>query len=385
MNCGCSAGSQRALRMSRMATFRTASTTNTPGQTASSSSSLLTSRPGRSARYCNSAKGFGKRGTRLSPCQRHPPSRSSRNGPNGIAGATGWILPHSYQALMTCSRKRLYNLRMHITNTNCGTSHAIVIGGSMAGLITARVLAEHFGTVTIVERDRLPVQPSPRPGVPQAAHQHVLLLRGLHLVERWFPGVRDELTALGAPCIDMAADMAWLTAAGWGVRFQSDLNMLTCSRDLLEWVLRRRLADFQRRSVHRRRGCLRAGAQARRGCRDPAESPQGAGRPPWKSTRQLVVDASGRHSRMPEWLSQIGFESPRDCVVDGHLGYASRVYRIADVPRFPLAWRVCATRAPDASTRGRHLSARGQQMARHAGWNGRRLSTHRRLRFPRVC
>src|SRR5262245_32919792 len=34
--------------------------------------------------------------------------------------------------------------------------HAVVIGGSMAGMLTARALAEHFDQVTIIERDELP-------------------------------------------------------------------------------------------------------------------------------------------------------------------------------------------------------------------------------------
>ena len=56
--------------------------------------------------------------------------------------------------------------------------HAIVIGGSITGLVTARVLADHFARVTIVERDRFPDQPEFRKGVPQSRHLHALLERG---------------------------------------------------------------------------------------------------------------------------------------------------------------------------------------------------------------
>jgi choline dehydrogenase-like flavoprotein len=55
---------------------------------------------------------------------------------------------------------------------------AIVVGASMAGLWTARVLADHFRQVTVLERDRLPDGAAPRPGVPQGRHVHVLLQRG---------------------------------------------------------------------------------------------------------------------------------------------------------------------------------------------------------------
>jgi 2-polyprenyl-6-methoxyphenol hydroxylase-like FAD-dependent oxidoreductase len=43
----------------------------------------------------------------------------------------------------------------------------------------------------------------------------------------------------------------------------------------------------------------------------------------------LVVDASGRGSRAPQWLEQCGFRPPRETSVNAFLGYASRLYRPA--------------------------------------------------------
>src|SRR4051812_18541697 len=98
-------------------------------------------------------------------------------------------------------------------------SHAVVIGGSLAGLLAARVLADSFDRVTVLERDRYPADPGPRKGLPQARHLHVLLARGQCVIERLFPGFRDEVVAHGATLIDAAGDLAWLTPAGWGPRF----------------------------------------------------------------------------------------------------------------------------------------------------------------------
>jgi 2-polyprenyl-6-methoxyphenol hydroxylase-like FAD-dependent oxidoreductase len=72
-------------------------------------------------------------------------------------------------------------------------SHAIVIGGSLSGLLAARVLSEHVESVTIIERDHVSDAPQTRRGVPQGRHVHTLLGRGAHLLERWFPGLTDTL------------------------------------------------------------------------------------------------------------------------------------------------------------------------------------------------
>src|SRR6187399_522073 len=99
------------------------------------------------------------------------------------------------------------------------TGQAIVIGGSVAGLVAARALADHFARVTVLERDRLPAGPQSRKGVPQARHVHVQLVRGQHLLEQWFPGLDDELGAAGALRVDLMGDGLWLNRAGWGLVF----------------------------------------------------------------------------------------------------------------------------------------------------------------------
>ena len=71
--------------------------------------------------------------------------------------------------------------------------HAIVIGGSIAGMLAARVLSDHFARVTVLDRDHLPDSPEPRKGVPQAEHVHVLLRRGLLIMEQLFPNLDDDL------------------------------------------------------------------------------------------------------------------------------------------------------------------------------------------------
>lgn len=83
-------------------------------------------------------------------------------------------------------------------------AHAIVIGGGMAGLLAACVLLNHFEEVTIIERDHYPQEPVFRPGVPQGRQVHILLLRGQHLLEAFFPGLSQKLLAQGATPQDYA-------------------------------------------------------------------------------------------------------------------------------------------------------------------------------------
>jgi len=80
--------------------------------------------------------------------------------------------------------------------------HAVVSGASMGGLLAARVLADFYGTVTVVDRDELPEDPVNRRGVPQGRHVHALLARGAQIIDDFFPGILDELAAAGASVLD---------------------------------------------------------------------------------------------------------------------------------------------------------------------------------------
>ena len=94
-------------------------------------------------------------------------------------------------------------------NSHCHTSHALVIGGGIAGLLSAQVLTKYFSKVTIVERDVFASEPEPRKGVPQSHHVHVLLKRGQQILEKIFPGIEADLIEAGAPVIDWTGDLLW--------------------------------------------------------------------------------------------------------------------------------------------------------------------------------
>jgi 2-polyprenyl-6-methoxyphenol hydroxylase-like FAD-dependent oxidoreductase len=120
---------------------------------------------------------------------------------------------------------------------------AVVVGGSVAGLLTARVLSDVVDEVVVLERRRPGDHALPRGHVPQGRHLHLLLSAGLDRLLGWFPGVEAELEALGAVSVD--GTRAWAYQNG-GYRAQGDYGppLLCMTRPLLESVLRRRVSSL---------------------------------------------------------------------------------------------------------------------------------------------
>jgi 2-polyprenyl-6-methoxyphenol hydroxylase-like FAD-dependent oxidoreductase len=202
--------------------------------------------------------------------------------------------------------------------------HAIVIGASMAGLLAARVLSEHFDKVTLIERDRLENEPQPRKGVPQGRHAHVLLRRGQGILAELFPDLIPSLLQGGAVCLDAAADGKWFHFGGYKLRFVSGLDGLALSRPYLEWQVRRRvlaLPGVKLLDQHRVRRLIADEDQT---------SVRGVGLEDVDGSRRLdadlVVDATGRGSRSPAWLEAMGYRRPPETEVQVGFGYTTRFY-----------------------------------------------------------
>ncbi|MGH7819865.1 MAG: FAD-dependent oxidoreductase, partial [Candidatus Binatia bacterium] len=115
---------------------------------------------------------------------------------------------------------------------------AVIVGASLGGLCAARVLADVFEHVTLVERDAVPRGPYERPGVPQARHVHALLARGMLELEGLFPGFRRAMLAHGAVESDMGLDAAVMRSYGWAPRQRFGVDLLLASRRLIEHVVR---------------------------------------------------------------------------------------------------------------------------------------------------
>jgi 2-polyprenyl-6-methoxyphenol hydroxylase-like FAD-dependent oxidoreductase len=232
---------------------------------------------------------------------------------------------------------------------------AIIAGASIAGLVAARVLSDTVDEVVVLDRDVMSGGPEGRAGVPQANHLHVLLHRGYVELTRLFPELERRLASAGAPAVDWIGDAVWITPGGEAARWDSGLRSRAASRGLLESVLRELVlgrANVSLLEGHDVTGLLggRGGITGIRYRLRPSD-----GRPADMDATGviegwLVVDATGRGSRLPDMLTELGLSSPEETVIDASLRYASRLYH---APASAPDWRVMVVRdRPPSSTRG---------------------------------
>ena len=208
--------------------------------------------------------------------------------------------------------------------------HAIVVGGSIGGMLTARVLADHFDRVTIIERDQLPEGSENRPGVPHARHLHFFFKRGLMVAEELFPGLTADLLAAGSHLLDQGRDFRILYRSGWSPRKEMGLEFCTFTRPLLEATIRKHLlADSQKIEILQGfevAGLILDGSRVAGVNVHPRHQDPNAPVETRALAGDLVVDTSGRGSKAPEWLETSGFAKPEETVVDAFWGYATRIY-----------------------------------------------------------
>ncbi len=217
-------------------------------------------------------------------------------------------------------------MQMPISQHNTNNHTAIVIGSSMAGLLNARVLADYFGEVIVVERDTLPQQPEARKGVPQGIHAHVLLTQGYKILENLFPGIDVEFKNAGAPTIDWSKEYALFGHWGWHPAIASDLITYSTSRVFLEWLVRRRLSDFENVKFQDKTQVQGLLSDSQNNIVKGIKLLNPDDHQEEELMADLVVDASGRNSQLPLWLSSMGYQPPAKTEINSFLGYSTCWY-----------------------------------------------------------
>lgn len=210
---------------------------------------------------------------------------------------------------------------------------AVVLGAGMAGLLTARVLADRYRQVVVIERDPITGATDARKGVPQGRHAHALLARGQRILEELFPGLQQELTDSGIYSCDLAGNLRWYFNGAPLRQLDSGLLSVSATRPQLEQHVRQRvsaLPNVQLRDqtvvngVESTDGGSRIVGVHVTGVADQAE--------PELITAELVVDATGRGSRTPAWLAELGYQRPAEEKVKIDLAYTTRLFKLGSDP-----------------------------------------------------
>ncbi|HHX85726.1 MAG TPA: hypothetical protein GX694_10440 [Actinomycetales bacterium] len=224
-------------------------------------------------------------------------------------------------------------------NTRHGAT-AVVLGGSVAGLCSAGVLAPHFDRVIVLERDELPPGAEHRRGVPQSKHPHFVLNAGRRAMGTIFPGFEDALVEAGGLLLMPSMSAAYGEKDGWAPRKASTMTMLYSSRVLVERVLRDKVRELP--TVEIREGAAVTGLVTTGG-----GTPDGRVRgveytgPDGDAVvldADLVVDALGRGSSVADWLAAAGWPAVPEKTLDAKVTYTSRWYQLPDPADQPPSW-----------------------------------------------
>jgi 2-polyprenyl-6-methoxyphenol hydroxylase-like FAD-dependent oxidoreductase len=213
-------------------------------------------------------------------------------------------------------------------------THAVVVGASMGGLLAARVLADAYQKVTVIDRDCLPPEGHSRRGVPQGRHYHALLPSGAGILEQLFPGLIADLVSGGTPVVSDFSQ-ARVSFGGHPMCDQAAPmpgGLVQASRPYLEWQVRTRvqaLPNVEIISHCQAAGLVACDAGDRVTGVGILRRADGAGDGGAETMRaDLVVDAAGRTGRTAAWLSALDYAQPTEERVTVDIKYVSRPLRL---------------------------------------------------------
>lgn len=205
-------------------------------------------------------------------------------------------------------------------------NHAIVIGGGIAGLVTAVALAGQFELVTLLERDEFVYAPAPRPGTPQLSVPHGLLAGGLRALNDLLPGFGQDLAAAGAARIRIGSDIR-SEVPGFDPMPQRDFGWTgyTMSWPLLEHALRARvqkLANVMLLDECRATELLLDDGGSVVGVRCAVADGK------VRTLRgELVIDASARHSLISPLLDALNIPQPETTEISIDTSYTMMSFK----------------------------------------------------------
>ncbi len=214
--------------------------------------------------------------------------------------------------------------------------HVVVVGAGMGGLAAAKALSTHFDQVTVLERDSLPLDATPRQGTPQARHLHALLAGGLVALNELLPGIETDLEQAGA--IRLTPQSLRMDRPGFDPYPQRDLGLswLSMSRPMLEFVTRQ--AVRRQKNIELLGGCrvteflASPDGSAVSGVRYDASDGSSN-----TISADLVVDASGRGMMTLGALENMGFSKTGETEIGIDMAYSTAIFE--QPVDAPSAWK----------------------------------------------
>lgn len=203
---------------------------------------------------------------------------------------------------------------------------ALVLGGSIAGMIAARVLADHADGVWIIEPDLLEDAPVIRRGAPQGSQAHALLGKGRAVIEQLLPGIVREMVREGGQLVTSGpGGLQWFLDGQPKVPVPSG-SAISLSRPFLEWHIRRRVLALPNVALVKgtATGLTLTGDRVDGALVCPPGAVESV-----RHQAHLVVDATGRSSRLSDWIGHHGYPAPKKSRVPVDLGYATCLFHRA--------------------------------------------------------
>ena len=249
--------------------------------------------------------------------------------------------------------------------------HAVIVGGSFAGLMTAAVLSRHYRQITLVEKDTVHHYPEARKGQSQAKHLHGLLPCALNILYDYFPDLFKEIVDNGGVVNDFGASMNWFTHGGFKKNVFLNINGVSLSRPLLDHLLRERVLALPNvrllDNTAARAFIFSDDKQKIHGIRVEDKGTMRVTDLP----SDLVVDCTGRGSRTPQWLKEMGYgEVPVD-EVKINVTYTTRLYKRDPGDTRVRSWMACTPEAPKERRNGAVFPIEGDKwIISVGGWHG---------------
>lgn len=254
--------------------------------------------------------------------------------------------------------------------------HAVVLGGSFAGLMTAKVLSRYYQQVTVIEKDVVHHYPESRKGQAHTKHLHGLLPCALNILYRYFPGLFEEIVNHGGVVNDFGASMNWFTHGGFKKKVFLNINGVSLSRPLLEHLVRERVLALPNVTL---RDHTAVKAFQSTGDKQKITGVVVEDKGDMQFTgldADLVIDCTGRGSRTPQWLKEMGYAEVPVSEVKINVVYSTRLYKRDPGDARVRSWMAYTPEAPKERRNGAVFPIEANQwIISVGGWHGERAAT----------